>query len=89
MLLQPDTCLLAYHCTYNAFFMDLTVSSVSHLSLLTAKGVDLVIACNGFHPLFIAEIIHIFIVDCRGAFRTVFDSYIMLCNGLNTAYNKE
>ena len=34
---------------YNAFFMDLPVSSfVSHSSLLTEKGVDLVRACDGF-----------------------------------------
>ena len=34
---------------YNAFFMDLPVSSfVSHSSLLTAKGVDLTVACDGF-----------------------------------------
>ena len=48
-LLQPDTYLLAYHSTHNAFFMDLPVSSfVSHSSLLTAKGVNLVVACDGF-----------------------------------------
>ena len=42
-LLRPERCLLAYHSTYNAFFMDLPVSSfVSHSSLLTAKSVD----CN-------------------------------------------
>ena len=34
-----------YHITYNAFFMDLPVSSfVSHSSFLTAKGVDLAVA---------------------------------------------
>ena len=34
---------------YNAFFMDLPVSSfVCHSSLLTAKGIDLVVACDGF-----------------------------------------
>ena len=33
----------------NAFFMDLPVSSfVSHSSLLTAKSVDLTVACDGF-----------------------------------------
>ena len=48
-LLQPDRCLLAYRSTYNAFFMDLPVSSfVSHSSLLTAKSVDLVIAHDDF-----------------------------------------
>ena len=37
------------HYTYNAFFMDLPVSSfVSHSSLLTAKSVDLAVACDGF-----------------------------------------
>ena len=47
--LQPDRCLLAYHSTYNTFFMDLPVSSfVSHSSLLTAKSVDLAVACDGF-----------------------------------------
>ena len=35
--------------TYNAFFIDLTVSSfVSHSSLLTGKSVDLVVARDGF-----------------------------------------
>ena len=49
-LLQPDTCLLAYRSTYSAFFMDLPVSSfVSHSSLLTAKGVDLAAARDGFY----------------------------------------
>ena len=58
MLLQPNMCLLAYRRIYNAFFMDLPVSSfVSHLSLLTAKVVDLVVASDGFflnrnHPYF-------------------------------------
>jgi len=34
---------------YNAFFMDLLVSSfVFHSYLLTVKGVDLAVACNGF-----------------------------------------
>ena len=34
---------------YNAFFMDLPVSSfVSHSSLLTAKSVNLAVACDGF-----------------------------------------
>ena len=63
MLLQLDT----YHSMYNAFFMDLPVSSfVSHSSLLTAKDVDLALA----FPL--PEVIHIFhssYFDCRGAFR--------------------
>ena len=47
-LLQPDTCLLA--CSmYNAFFMDLLLSSlVSNSSLLAAKGVNLVAAHDGF-----------------------------------------
>ena len=49
MLLRPDRCLLAYRSTYNAFFMDLPVSSfVSHSSLLTGKGVDLVRERDGF-----------------------------------------
>jgi len=35
--------------TYNAFFMDLPVPSFAfHLSLLTAKSVDSVVAHNGF-----------------------------------------
>ena len=34
---------------YNAFFMDLPLSSfVCHSSLLTVKGVDLVVARDGF-----------------------------------------
>ena len=42
-------CLLAYCSMYNAFFMNLLVSSfVSHSSLLTAKGVELVVAHDGF-----------------------------------------
>ena len=49
MSLQTDRCLLAYRSTHNAFFMDLLVSSfVSHLSLLTGKGVDLARARDGF-----------------------------------------
>jgi len=41
--LQLERCLLPYSCTYNTFFMDFAVPSlVSHLSLLTAKSVDLV-----------------------------------------------
>jgi len=44
MPLQPERCLLAYCSMYNAFFMDLPVSSfVFHNSLLTMKSVDLVI----------------------------------------------
>ena len=61
---------------YNAFFMDLLVSSfVSNLSWLTAKDVDLVVAHDGF-PGFVMEIVRIFhsgYFDCRGAFRTVLD----------------
>ena len=35
-LFDQDMCLLAYHSMYNAFFIDLPVSSfVSHSSLLT------------------------------------------------------
>ena len=50
MLLRPDRCFWhTYHSAYNAFFMNLPVFSfVSHSSLLTAKSVDLVIACDGF-----------------------------------------
>ena len=40
---------MAYRSTYNAFFMDLLMSSfVSHSSLLTAKSVDLAVAHDGF-----------------------------------------
>ena len=40
---------MAYHSAYNAFFMDLPVSSfVSHSSLLTAKSFDLAVVCDGF-----------------------------------------
>ena len=40
---------MAYRSTCNAFFMDLPGSSfVSHSSLLTGKGVDLVRAHDGF-----------------------------------------
>ena len=49
MSLRPKRCLLAYHSTYNAFFMDLLVYSfVCHSSLLTAKGVDLAVEHDGF-----------------------------------------
>ena len=72
-----ERCLLAYCSTYNAFFMDLPVSSfVSHSSLLTVKGVDLAVACNGSLP-FVTEIVWIFhtgYFDCRDTFRTVLDS---------------
>ena len=61
MLLQLDTCLLVYHSMYNAFFIDLLVSFVSHSSLLTVKGVDLVVAHDLWLP-FIMEIVHFFIV---------------------------
>ena len=51
--------------------MDLPVYIfVSHSSLLTAKGADLVVACA------LREIIRIFhngYFDCRGAFQTVLD----------------
>ena len=47
--LRPERCLLAYRSTYNAFFMELPVSSfVSHSPLLTEKSVDLVVARDGF-----------------------------------------
>ena len=47
--LQPERCLLAYRSTYNAFFMDLPVSSfVCHSSLLIAKDVNLAVAHDGF-----------------------------------------
>ena len=50
-LLRPERCILAHRSMYNTFFMDLPVSSfVSHLSLLTAKSVDLVVAHDGFPP---------------------------------------
>ena len=68
---------LAYHSTYNAFFMDLPVSFfVSHSSLLTGKGVDLARARDGFpskRKLSVFFIVAILI--CRGAFQTVLDSY--------------
>ena len=49
MSLWPERCLLEYRSTCNAFFMDLPVSSfVSHSSLLTGKGADLVLARDGF-----------------------------------------
>ena len=49
MSLRRDRCLLAYRSTYNAFFMDIPVSSfVSHSSLLTGKGVNLARARDGF-----------------------------------------
>ena len=43
--LQPEMCLLVYCSTYNAFFMDLPVSSsVFPSSLLTTKSVNLAVA---------------------------------------------
>ena len=39
---------MAYYSMSNAFFRDLTVSSVFHSYLLTAKGIDLVVAYDGF-----------------------------------------
>ena len=45
----PERCLLANHSTYNAFFINLTVPSfVSYSAWLTAKGVNLAVACDGF-----------------------------------------
>ena len=47
--LRPKRYLLVYRSMCNAFFMDLPVSSfVSHSFLLTAKGVEVVVACDGF-----------------------------------------
>ena len=58
---------MAYRSTYNAFFMDLPVSSfVCHSSLLTAKGVDLAVARDGFpskRKLFIFFIVAIMIAE--------------------------
>jgi len=54
-LLQPERCLLPYHCAYNALFMDLPVPS--HSSLLTAKSVFVV---GTWWLPFITEIIHNF-----------------------------
>ena len=69
---------LVYRSTYNASFMDLPVFSfVSHSSLLTAKRVDLAIACDGLIP-FVMEIIRIFrsgYFEGRSACRTVLDLY--------------
>ena len=46
--LQPERCLLVYCSTYNAFFMDLLMSSfVFHLFLLTEKTVNLVFGLDG------------------------------------------
>ena len=74
--LRPERYLLAYHRTYNAFFMDLPVSSfVSHSSLMTAKSVDLGVA--RWLPIIteIIRIVHSGYYDCRGAFQTVLDLY--------------
>jgi len=47
--LQPERCILTYHSTCNAFFMDLPVSSfVSHSSLLKVKSIGVVVAHDGF-----------------------------------------
>ena len=73
MLLEPNTCLLGYRSTYNAFFMDLPVPSfVSHSSVLTAKGVNLVVARDSL-PGCVMKIVYSGYFDCRGAFRTVLD----------------
>ena len=74
---------MVHHSTYNAFFMDLPVSSfVSHSSLLTVKSVDLEVAHDGF-PLyqksFVFFIVTILIAEVL--FQPAFDS--VLCNGLN------
>ena len=86
-LLQPEKCLLAYRSMCNAFFMDLPVPSfVFHLSLLTVKSVDLVVACDDF--LCITEIICIF---DRGYFDCCFSynfGFVLLCNGGNSADNE-
>ena len=61
MLLQPERCLLAYRSMPNVFSRDLPVSSfVFHLSLLTVKSIDLVVARDGF--LCTMEIVCIFMV---------------------------
>ena len=47
--LLPKKCFLEYRSMYNAFFMDLPVSSfVSHSSLLTVKSVYFAVAHDGF-----------------------------------------
>ena len=48
-LLQSERYLLIYRSTYNVLFMELPASSfVSCSLLLTAKSIDLVVACDGF-----------------------------------------
>ena len=63
--------------------MGLLVSSfVFHSSLLTAKGVDLVVLVMASFAQWKSSV---FFFDYRGAFQTVFDSY---CNRLNLADNE-
>ena len=52
-------------------------SFVFHSSLLTAKSVDLFVACDGFHC--IMEIVWSGHFDCRGVFQTIPDLYCYQC----------
>ena len=74
---------MAYCSMYNAFFMDLSVSS--HSSLLTAKSADLAVKCGAsqFHKeiafaFFIVAVLiaEVLLNNCR---------FVLMCNGLNIA----
>jgi len=83
MSLQPARCLLAYHSTYNTFFMDLPVPSfVFHSSLLTGKSVDSVVARDGF--LFLTEKkFCIFHTAYLVAFQILLDLYLLVMTAGN------
>ena len=65
---------------YNAFIMDLPVSSfVSCLSLLTAKGIDLGVVRDGLFPS-VMEIVRLFIVATLIA--GVLFKQFLICNAV-------
>ena len=74
-MLWPERCLLAYRSMYNAFFMDLPVSFVSHSSLLTAKSVDLAVARDGFPSKWKLSVFFLVATLIAEVLQTVLDLY--------------
>jgi len=76
-LLQPKRCLLPYHCTCNAFFMDFPRPSfVYHWSLFTTKSVDLVVGTSIRNFQWLLWLQKFFLNSCW---------FVLLHNGLNVA----
>ena len=76
---------MAYHGTFNAFFMDLPVASfVFHSSLLTVKGVRFGGTRDGFFC--VTEIIYSGFFDDIGPFRKILDLYYYVTLADNEYY---